>query len=220
MSTDYYVVLGVSRGANLSKIKQAYRRIVKSFHPDTSLLKDSSEKFIEVRKAYETLSDENLRRQYDEALERNKERADSVRRAPEEIVKHPPSFYTIDRMTTFVDEFFEGFLPGFFDRDKGRLRSKDLYYEVILTPNEAAEGGLFPITVPVLEKCRRCSGRDLVERYFCPACNGRGFVQTEREFSLSIPPNTRHGTQTSVSLEDIGLKNTLLHVFVHIDSDL
>jgi molecular chaperone DnaJ len=219
MPSDYYVVLGVSRGANLNKIKRAYRKVAKNFHPDTSPIKDDAEKFLEIRKAYETLSDEKLRRQYDEKLIRQ-ESDIPMRGTSEAFVKKPPPLYKIDKTTTFVDEFFEGFLPGFFDWDKGRLRSKDLYYEVVLTPQEATDGGLFPITVPVLEDCSRCSGRDLFERYFCFACNGRGYVQTEREFSLSFPPNTQNGTQAKVSLEDIGLTNTYLHLFVLIDSDL
>ena len=36
MAKDYYVVLGISRGADTNKIKQAYRRIVKRYHPDTA----------------------------------------------------------------------------------------------------------------------------------------------------------------------------------------
>ncbi len=62
----------------------------------------------------------------------------------------------MDRFFSRTDEFFEGFLPGFFDIDKRRIRDKDLYFEAILSPREATEGGLFPITVPVIESCPRC----------------------------------------------------------------
>jgi len=118
------------------------------------------------------------------------------------------------------DDFFEGFLPGFFDLDKGRIRDKDLYFEAILSPREASEGGLYPITVPVVVPCPRCARSGFWDDFFCPLCNGYGRIRSEREFSLSIPPNVRHGTEIKLSLEDIGLKNANLNVVIYIDPDL
>ena len=48
MARDYYVILGVSRGADQKKIQKAYRTIVKKFHPDATGTQESSEKFLEV----------------------------------------------------------------------------------------------------------------------------------------------------------------------------
>jgi hypothetical protein len=45
-------------------------------------------------------------------------------------------------------------------------------------------------------------------------------VRAERAFSLSIPPHVTHGTQISLSTEDIGLRNVNLHVLVLIDPTL
>jgi DnaJ-class molecular chaperone len=78
-------------------------------------------------------------------------------------------------------------------------------------------GGLFPIEVPVIEKCPRCYQTDFMESVFCPDCDGSGYRQSSREFSLSIPPQTDHGTEAMVSLEDIGLPDVNLFVRVHID---
>jgi DnaJ-class molecular chaperone len=55
---------------------------------------------------------------------------------------------------------------------------------------------------------------------FCPTCNGYGRVRSEREFSLSMPPNVAHGTEIKLSLEDIGLRNVYLNVVIYIDPDL
>jgi DnaJ-class molecular chaperone len=125
----------------------------------------------------------------------------------------------MDRAHSFVDEFFSGFLPGFFEREKAAT-GKDLYLEVILSSEEAARGGLFPITVPVLEPCPRCQRTGLWEEFFCPVCSGRGVVRGEREFSLSIPPHVPHGARIRLSTEDIGLRSVNLHILVLVDPNL
>ena len=214
---DYYVVLGISKGANLDKIKKAYRTIAKKHHPDVAPGRESRERFQEVRDAYETLSDESRRKRYDEALEREGSSL-RVRRVPE-IVRARTSQWSEmeDRFSSIADEFFEGFLPGFFDRRERRAPGKDLYLEAILSPKEAAEGGLHPVTIPVAEPCPQCGRSGLMESFFCPRCNGYGRVASERSFTLCIPPNVRNGTEIVLSLEDIGLRDVHLHVLVTID---
>ena len=51
-------------------------------------------------------------------------------------------------------------------------------------------------------------------------CKGYGRVHSEREFSLSMPPNVTHGTEIRLSLKDIGLKDVYLNVVVYLDPDL
>jgi molecular chaperone DnaJ len=219
VAKDYYVVLGISRGADLNKIKKAYRKVVKRHHPDVSGAGKSSARFREIREAYETLTDENRRREYDAELE-EKSTPIRISRASEIIRTRPSVFDEIDRFTSFTDEFFEGFLPGFFSYGKSERLDKDIYIEVILSPAEAREGGLFPIKVPVIEPCSRCSKSGIWEGFFCPVCNGYGRIKSEREFSLSIPPRVLHGTTVKLSMEDIGLKTVNLHVLVSIDTSL
>lgn len=63
---DYYEVLGVSRDANASEIKRAYRRLAKQFHPDQNEGDESaSAKFKEVHEAYTALLDKDSRARYD-----------------------------------------------------------------------------------------------------------------------------------------------------------
>ncbi|MEJ2723693.1 MAG: DnaJ domain-containing protein [Deltaproteobacteria bacterium] len=215
MPKDYYLVLGVSRGADLNKIKKAYRTVVKKLHPDISSTKESEEKFLEVREAYETLCDERKREQYDEELSGEGSRL-RITKVPDIVERRRSCFDDMDRAFSRVDDFFEGSLPGFFDRGRGR-EDKELYFEMILSPIEAAQGGLFPITVPVVEPCPRCGKTGYWESFFCPACLGYGRIRTNRTFSLSIPPNVRHGEEIRLSMEDIGLKDAHLHIQVLID---
>jgi len=220
MPKDYYIVLGVGRGANLSKIKKAYRTVIKQYHPDVTQTKESTERFLEIREAYETLSNEARRKMYDEQLA-GQGSGSRVSTGPETIKTRRTLYAEREKwFSSLADDFFEGFLPGFFDTDKSRVISKDLYFEVILSPGEAVEGGLFPVTVPVVEPCPRCSRMGLWENFFCPLCSGYGRVTSERQFSLSIPPHVKHGTNIRLSMEDIGLKGVYLHVLVLIDLHL
>jgi curved DNA-binding protein CbpA len=66
---DPYKVLGLSREASLDDIQQAHRKLVRKYHPDANPEDPRSEKrFKEVQRAYEVLSDEKKRREYDEGL--------------------------------------------------------------------------------------------------------------------------------------------------------
>ena len=63
---DYYAVLGVGRDAEGSRIKKAYRKLAKKYHPDTSAGNaQAEEKFREVTEDYEILSDPEKRKLYD-----------------------------------------------------------------------------------------------------------------------------------------------------------
>lgn len=64
--SDYYKILGVSKNSSTKDIKKAYYQLAKKYHPDTN--KDdpnASKKFQEVSEAYEILSDDTKRKEYD-----------------------------------------------------------------------------------------------------------------------------------------------------------
>ncbi|MCA9913217.1 MAG: J domain-containing protein [Anaerolineae bacterium] len=66
MARDYYDVLGVARGASQDEIKKAFRKKAKEYHPDANPDNPQAEDlFKEVNEAYDVLSDEQKRQQYD-----------------------------------------------------------------------------------------------------------------------------------------------------------
>jgi DnaJ-class molecular chaperone len=93
MPKDYYVVLGVNRGASLNKIKKAYRTVIKKYHPDITRTKESTARFLEIKEAYEILSDEAKRKRYDGELA-GEGSCLRISRVPK----------TIKRRRTFLDE--------------------------------------------------------------------------------------------------------------------
>lgn len=68
MNKNYYKILGISNTATSSEIKKAYFAKAKMYHPDVCKDKDAEKKFKDVSVAYETLKDENLRRDYDDNI--------------------------------------------------------------------------------------------------------------------------------------------------------
>ncbi len=123
-----------------------------------------------------------------------------------------------DGLWSAVDEFFEGFVPGFFTTGKTASRRKDLYVEIVLDPDEAASGGLFPLEIPVKEPCEGCEGRGNIGVFLCPSCRGNGAVNGRREVEISMPAGIVDGTTARLSMEDIGLDGVDLNVLVSIRS--
>ena len=65
MSQDLYETLGISRDADNDEIKKAYRRLARQLHPDVNPDPETQERFKDVTRAYEVLSDPEKRRMYD-----------------------------------------------------------------------------------------------------------------------------------------------------------
>ena len=63
---DYYEVLGLSKGASKEEIKRAYKKLSKKYHPDINKEADAEDKFKEIAEAYEVLSDDQKKAQYDQ----------------------------------------------------------------------------------------------------------------------------------------------------------
>jgi len=64
MAKDYYKILGVDKSASKDEIKKAFRKVAHKYHPDKKT--GDEEKFKEANEAYQVLSDEQKRAQYDQ----------------------------------------------------------------------------------------------------------------------------------------------------------
>ncbi len=68
MDQNYYDALGVSKDASTADIKKSYRKLVRKYHPDVSKEPDAADKMQQINLAYETLSDDTKRAEYDQML--------------------------------------------------------------------------------------------------------------------------------------------------------
>ena len=71
--SDYYKILGVTKDSNQIQIRKAFRKLALQYHPDKNKnSEESKQKFMEIVKAYEILSDEKSRERYDSDTVNNK----------------------------------------------------------------------------------------------------------------------------------------------------
>lgn len=63
---DYYKILEINEDASMEEIKKAYRKLIAKYHPDIYKESDAHQKSIEINKAYQILSDEESKAEYDD----------------------------------------------------------------------------------------------------------------------------------------------------------
>lgn len=183
----YYMILGVSSTESTAGIRAAYRDLAKKLHPDVAG-EHTTRAFQELTEAYNVLSDPELRRAYNDNLERAAQRGDgqSVRRRPREP------------------------LAG----SKSEL--EDLSFEVLLTAEEASSGCVVPIGVPVFRRCPQCGGSGHPWAASCAYCQQRGMVEDTALLRIRVPPSVRSGSIYEIPLRGLGIHDFVLrlHVFV------
>ena len=170
MPTDYYDVLGVSRGASEQDIKKAFRRLARELHPDVNSHDPKAEdRFKEAAEAYEVLSDPERRRTYDRYGH------DGLRSGGYE-----PSFEGFGSFADIFDAFFGGGMgdPFGFGGGGGRaVQGGDVAVAAEVTLAQVATGAEVEVSYDVVEACPRCHGNRAepgtpIET--CERCGGSG----------------------------------------------
>uniref|UniRef100_A0A8C2U2W5 DnaJ homolog subfamily A member 3, mitochondrial n=1 Tax=Coturnix japonica TaxID=93934 RepID=A0A8C2U2W5_COTJA len=170
---DYYEVLGVPRSASQKEIKKAYYQLAKKYHPDTN--KDdpkAKEKFAQLAEAYEVLSDEVKRKQYDAYGTASFDAGATGAGAGRQYWSSGPSIDPEELFRKIFGEF-----SGSSFGDFQNVFDQPQEYIMDLTFTQAAKGVNKEIVVNINDACERCNGKGnepgtKVQR--CHYCNGTG----------------------------------------------
>ncbi|WP_010495624.1 molecular chaperone DnaJ [Paenibacillus elgii] len=228
---DYYEVLGVGKDASQEDIKKAYRKLARQYHPDVNKADDAESKFKEAKEAYDVLSDDQKKAQYD--------RFGHV--DPNQGMGGGFNGADFGGFGDIFDMFFGG---GQRRNPNAPQRGNDLQYTLTIEFKEAVFGKKTDIHIPRTETCDTCQGSGakpgtkpetcgvchgsgqqevvqntafgrIVNRRVCSACQGQGRiikdkcgtchgsgkVKKQRTISLNIPAGVDDGAQLRVTGE-------------------
>ena len=224
---DYYEVLGIEKSADGAAVKAAYRQLVKKYHPDLNPGdKTAEDKMKEVNEAYEVLSDDTKRGNYDQFGHAD-----------------PGGGYAqggggYGGNGDFGGFGFEDILGSLFGnafgggsrRQAGPVPGNDLRHDVTITLEEAFNGAQREIRFARKAHCDACHGSGAepgTSSETCPDCKGTGQVRTVQRTPfgamqsmgtcqrcrgvgkiIKSPCTTCHGT-------GIGRKNRVIDLKIH-----
>ena len=225
MKEDYYEILGISKNANASEVKKAYRKKAIKFHPDKNPDDKTAEaNFKKAAEAYEILGDQDKRNQYDQYGHAAFEGGQGFSQG---------GMNMDDIFSQFGDIFGGAFGGGFGGGSQRRSKGSDMRIRVKLTLEEIANGVEKKIKVPrkvqapglEYNTCNSCSGKGQVMKITNtilgrmqtaatrPTCGGsgkvllnrpsgsdsQGMIRKEETVSIKIPAGVEEGMQLKVS---------------------
>jgi molecular chaperone DnaJ len=176
---DYYETLGVTRDADGTILKAAYRKLAMQFHPDRNPGDHTAEtRFKEVSAAYECLKDPQKRAAYDR-----------FGHAAFENGGGGPAGFNPDfgnSMSDIFDSIFGDMMGGRRGNPRGgRERGADLRYNMEISLEEAYAGRTAEIAVPTKVICETCKGsgsKPGSTPKTCATCDGHGRVRASQGF--------------------------------------
>jgi molecular chaperone DnaJ len=188
--SDFYQYLGVGRDATAEDIKKAYRKRARELHPDANPNDpQAEERFKELARAYEVLSDPDSRARYDRFGEAGVGGAGA---GPD-----MSSMFGGGGLGDLFDAFFGGgggggggpFGGGFGGRNgpAGPPRGQDLEAALELTLEQAVFGATAPVTVRTALRCSDCGGAGTsagTQAVTCVECSGTGQTRRLRQSML------------------------------------
>jgi len=179
---DYYQLLGVPRDATVAAIKRAFRRLARGLEPERTN-ETAHDGLAELQAAYDTLTDADRRRRYDDTLRKDR--------------PAPPEW-------SFVRRPAAGDL-------RRPVAPTSLVAEVVLAGEEAARGTMLSLDVPVTATCDACQGTG-GSLFSCERCAGEGKIARRLPVPVSVPAGTREGAVFEVRTGDPVVPSMLLTV--------
>jgi molecular chaperone DnaJ len=203
MST-LYDTLGVAKTASADEIKKAYRKLAREHHPDRNPGDEAAEeKFKEVQHAYDVLSDDEKRKQYDRFGAQNGRPGPGGPGPGGQNINFDFGDFNVGD----IGDLFGGLFGGGGGRSQQRARRQpargaDVEAQVRLSFEDSLRGSEVKVPVELTVACHVCGGTGAepgTAPIICPECNGRG-VKSESQglFALSQPCPRCRGNGTVI----------------------
>lgn len=215
MTKDYYKILGVAEFDTAEDIKSAYRKLARKFHPDVAgSSSDAISKFKEINEAYEILSNQVKKAEYDRAR-----RFYNYAKGTGAGVNNDVD----NRETTSVKEkekkpFFNWNLKK--EEHAAPKRGEDIYSDIEISVFEALGGAAKTVNMLQTRICPKCNGRKFVNGSICSHCNGKGELADYKKFTVKIPAGVTNKSKIRLAGEGAkginGGANGDLYLTIHI----
>lgn len=191
MAKNYYETLGVEKSASADEIKKAYRKLAHKYHPDKGA--GNEEKFKEVNEAYQVLSDNEKKSQYDQYGQT----FEDAQRNGGGFGGNPfgggspfgaggfdfSGFGQGGGVEFDLGDIFGDLFGGQRERQARRERGIDLEMPLTISFEEAVFGVERSITLEKKDACATCKGSGAkpgTKVVTCPVCHGQGQIRTQR----------------------------------------
>ncbi len=210
MSTDFYKILGVSKDASEEKIKKAYRKLARKWHPDINPGNNEAEnKFKEISQAYDCLGSKEKRALYDEFGAEGLQAGFDTQRARQysqgggfKQDERTGSGEGFGRYQSYEDIFGDMFGSGMGSsgfRSKSPARGRDLQHDMTIDLISALRGFETELSMQKAKTCEICggSGNDPNSTLStCAYCGGSGRLDVAEgpmHFTKPCPHCQGHG---------------------------
>ena len=225
LKRDYYTILGISRTESASGIRTAFRELARRYHPER--IGPQGARFLqELLTAYRVLLDPEKRRHYNQGLFHAEGKAIGqgepiiAGAQVEHSASVPALMPTLQRITTVfppfeitLTEVLRSFVrPGAQTAEP----MKSVNVQVVLSPDEAARGGIAAISVPVYYPCPVCGGSGQDWLFPCSTCQAQGLLEENETIRVQIPAMVGDYTLIEKPVRGLGLHNLYLRLYVRV----
>jgi DnaJ-class molecular chaperone len=222
---DYYLILGVSRTESPRGIRAAFCELAKRYHPER-IGPQGMHFFQELLTAYQVLSDSAKRQHYSQDLSHAEGKATAQDEFTIVEAEAPPVSTVPEPISVLRD--FATICPPYEEMLERVRRNfarpgvpheepvKSFNVQVLLSPAEAARGGMAFIAIPVFYPCPACggSGRDWL--FPCSACQEQGVIEEEETIRAPIPAMVRDYTLVEAPVRGLGIHNLCLRLYIRV----